>query len=161
MGVRAGIAAAVGASALMQAAAATPAAPRCAADQLRVISPQTQGTATQAVAFVSIRDRGVACRLRTTASLTVMQNGVRVQSIRGNPVRYKIVGTFDHGTWTLFDAWWSNWCGERRGFEAQVTVGSLATSASYRVLPACLDAVSPSRLMGVRYTTLYPPVAGP
>ena len=71
-------------------ARAASATPRCANSSLSVEAPGPEGTAQQMVAFVSIRNRGVACLLQATASLTVTRNAARVTSIRGNPASYRI-----------------------------------------------------------------------
>jgi hypothetical protein len=93
----------------------------------------------------------VACRLVATASLTVTRNRVRVTSIRGNPVTYRIDETVGHGTTMLFDAWWANWCATRSGaFRARGVLGRKSGWAGYRYLPVCLDASSRSSLRGVR-----------
>ena len=73
MGARATIAIAVAALAGVavlstQDAAATRVAPACREGQLRLVTPQTQGTASQQVVFVGLRNSGVACRLSATAS---------------------------------------------------------------------------------------------
>jgi hypothetical protein len=157
------VAATVAGAAVMctQGAAATRAAPACREGQLSLVTPQTQGTASQQVVFVGLRDSGVACRLTATASLTVAQDGLRVASILGNPVRYRIVGTFARGKVWVFDAWWSNWCGDRRSFRARAVMGTLTATGPPRQPPPCLGAASASRLKGVRQGTRYPPFAGP
>jgi hypothetical protein len=142
-------------------AAATRAAPACREGQLSLLTPQTQGSASQQVVFVGLRNSGAACRLTATASLTVAQDGLRVASILGNPVRYRIVGTFARGEVWLFDAWWSNWCGDRRAFRARAVMGPLTATGPPRQPPPCLGAASASRLKGVRQGTQYPPPAGP
>jgi hypothetical protein len=99
------------------------------------------------VAFLSILNRGVACRLIATASLTVVRHGARVVSIRGNPVSYRINQTIAHGATMLFDAWWSNWCGSRSdAFRVRGVIGALTASGPYNVLPECLGARASSRL---------------
>jgi hypothetical protein len=120
---------------------------RCSNRSLQVVLPRTEGTATQAVAFLSILNRGVACRLIATASLTVVRHGARVVSIRGNPVSYRINQTIAHGATMLFDAWWSNWCGSRSdAFRVRGVIGALTASGPYNVLPECLGARASSRL---------------
>jgi hypothetical protein len=144
----------VAVAAAAQSAGASKRVAQCSNDLLRVIAPQTQGTAAQAVAFLSILNRGVACQLTATASLTVVRDGARVLSIHGNPVSYRISQTIAHGTSPLFDAWWSNWCGSRSGLRVRGGVGALTASGPYHVLPVCLARSAPSRLTGVRYSTL-------
>jgi hypothetical protein len=140
-------------------AVATPAAPACAAATPLVIEPSTQGTATQAVAFVSVLNNGGACRVDAIASLTVMQAGRPVRSILGNPVRETIRTTIGHGITPLFDAWWANWCGNGRPFRALAAFGSGSASGPYHVLPECLAHTSASRLRAVPLQS--PPVAAP
>lgn len=124
---------------------------RCSNGSLRVIVEPTQGTAAQAVAFLSVANAGGACRLLATGSLTVMRNGSRVASIRGNPVSYRIEQTINRGTTMLFDAWWANWCATRTGdFAVRGVLGALSASGPYHVLPECIGAGKPSRLHGVR-----------
>lgn len=141
-------------SALALAATQAPAStgpPRCANASIDLVLPQTQGTATQAVAFLSVRNRAVACRLVTTASLSVTRDGARVGAVRGNPVTYRINETIGHGTTMLFDAWWANWCATRSGsFRARGVLGTKSGWAGYRYLPVCLSASHRSSLRGVR-----------
>jgi hypothetical protein len=136
-------------------------APACGERQLSLVTPQTQGTASQEVVFVGLRSSGAACRLTATALLTVEQDGSRVASFLGNPLRDRIVGTFARGRTWLFDAWWSNWCGDRRTFRARAAMGAHAATGPDRKPPPCLSAGSPSRLKGVRQGMSMPPVAGP
>jgi hypothetical protein len=163
MGARAAIAAVALAGAAVlctQDARATRVAPVCHEGQLSLVTPQTQGTASQQVVFVGLRNNGAACRLTSTASLSVEQDGLRVASILGNPVRYRIVGTFPRGKVWLFDAWWSNWCGDRRAFRARAVMGTLTATGPPRQPPPCLGAASASRLKGVRQGSQYP-LVGP
>jgi hypothetical protein len=143
-----------------QDARATTGAARCAERSLAVVLPTVQGTAAEAVAFMSIFNRGAPCQLAATASLTVVAHRARVAAIRGNPVRYRIDQTIGHGATPLFDAWWSNWCGDRGALRVRATMGALTGSSSLHILPVCLDASSPSRFRGVRYWPPIP-VAGP
>jgi hypothetical protein len=135
---------------------ATHAPPRCSPAQLSLISPQTQGTATQAVAFVSLFNEGSACSVNATVTLAVVQRGTLVSSIRGNPVSYRIAGPVRHGVTALFDVWWSDWCGDRRAFDTRAAMGSLTATAPYHVLPDCLGRNDRSRLTGVRETQPSP-----
>jgi hypothetical protein len=122
---------------------------RCSTSSLHLVLPRTQGTATQAVAFLSVSNRGGSCKLIATSSLTVMHNRARVAAIRGNPVSYTIKQTIAHGTTMLFDAWWANWCASRSGlFRVRGVLGTITATAPYNVLPACLGASAPSRLRG-------------
>ena len=134
--------------------------PSCVAGQLSLTVPQTQGTAQQEVAFVSIRNSGSACHVMALSTLTVVQAGKPVRSIRGNPAREKISGTIRHGMTTLFDAGWSNWCGNRRAFRARATFGPETASGPYPS-PVCLSSASVSRRQPVRYPLQSPPVAAP
>jgi hypothetical protein len=134
-----------------QAPAATAPRPRCADASIRLVLPQTQGTATQAVAFLSVRNRAAACRLVATASLSVTRDGARIGAVSGNPVTYRINETIGHGMTMLFDAWWANWCATRSGsFRARGVLGRKSGWAGYRYLPVCLSASHPSSLRGVR-----------
>ncbi len=124
---------------------------RCANASIGLVLPKTEGTATQAVAFLSVRNRAAACRLVATASLSVTRNGARVGAVRGNPVTYRIDETIGHGTTMLFDAWWANWCATRSGsFRARGVLGTKSGWAGYHYLPVCLSASRPSSLRGVR-----------
>jgi hypothetical protein len=135
----------------VQAPAAT-VTPACAWSSLSIVLPAAQGTATQSVAFLSVRNRAAPCRLVATASLTVTRDVLRVASIRGNPVTYRIDETIAHGTTMLFDAWWGNWCATRSGtFRVRGVLGTKSGWAGYHYLPVCLGASSPSSLRGVRY----------
>jgi hypothetical protein len=132
-------------------ATAATAPPACAWRSVSVVVPLTEGTATQSVAFLSVRNRAAPCRLVASASLTVTRNGATVTSIRGNPVSYRVDETIGHGTTLLFDAWWANWCTTRSGsFRAHGALGPKSGWAGYRYLPVCLGASSPSSLRGVR-----------
>jgi len=138
-------------------AVAAPAASTCSAATPLLIEPQTQGTAGQAVAFVSVVNYGSECRVDAVATLTVTEAGQRVRSIVGNSVREKVHGTIQHGVTALFDVWWSNWCGKEREFRAVATFGSGSASGPYHVLPECLTRTSASRLKPV----VQSPVAAP
>jgi hypothetical protein len=143
----------------VQALASSTAPPACAWRSVSLVLPASQGTATQSVAFLSVRNAAVRCRLVASASLTVTRNGTRVRSIRGNPVSYRVDETIGHGTTMLFDAWWGNWCATRRGsFRARGVLGTKSGWAGYRYLPVCLGDSSPSRLRGVRSAN---PAEGP
>jgi hypothetical protein len=147
----AGLAVSVALALLAVQALASTAPPPCAWRSVSIVLPAAQGTATQAVAFLSVRNGAAACRLVATASLTVTRNGTRVTSVRGNPVSYRVDETIGHGTALLFDAWWANWCATRRGsFRAHGVLGTKSGWAGYRYLPVCLGASSPSSLRGVR-----------
>ena len=132
-----------------QAAGAARTAPPCAPRQLSLEAPVTQGTAGEAVASITVVDRGVACRLATSTTLTIRRDGATVASIVGNPLRLRIDGTLYRGSTLLYNAWWSNWCGERNGLGARAAIGALRASARYRALPACDARRSPSRLEGI------------
>ena len=149
---------ALGAGAVAPAGAAH-AAPPCTLRQLHLAAPITQGTATQAVASVTIVNRGVACLLATSTTFTVRRDGARVAAIVSNPVRLRIDGTLYRGSTLLYNAWWSNWCGARRGLRALATVGALTSSARYRVLPVCDTRGAPSRLEGIPEPPT--PIVGP
>jgi hypothetical protein len=125
------------------------------------MAPQTQGTATQAVAFVAIRNSGAACSFSAPASLTVVEQGARVRSVDRNPIGAGLKGGVPHGIVTLLDVWWSNWCGTRAAFDARATFASQVRAGRYRVLPACISRGSPSRLHPVLYPLKPPPPAGP
>ena len=136
--------------------------PECSGGQLRLLAPQTQGTATQAVAFIAIGNSGAACGFTAPVSLTVLVRDRRVRSIDPNPISAVLKGGLPHGIVTLLDVWWSNWCGERAMFDARATFASQVRTAPYRVLPVCLGRGSPSRLHPVVYPLKpLPPVASP
>src|ERR1700738_1932967 len=63
---------------------------RCSQRSLSVVLPTVQATTAEAVAYMSILNRGPTCQLAATASLTVVTHGARVASIRANPVSYRI-----------------------------------------------------------------------
>jgi hypothetical protein len=125
------------------------------------MTPQTQGTATQAVAFVAVRNNGPACSFTAPASLTVVVDGARVRSIDRNPISAVLKGGFPHGIVTLLDVWWSNWCGTRAVIDARAMFASQVRAGPYRVLPACISRGSPSRLHPVLYPLKPPPTASP
>jgi hypothetical protein len=135
--------------------------PECSSGQLRLMTPQTQGTATLAVAFVAIRNSGPACSFTAPASLTVVVHGARVRSIDRNPISAVLKGGLPHGIVTLLDVWWSNWCGTRTVIDARVMFASQVRAGPYRVLPACISRGSPSRLRPVLYPLKPPPTASP
>ena len=128
---------------------------------MRLLAPQTQGTATQAVAFVAVRNSGAACSFTAPVSLTVVDRGRRVRSVDRNPISAVLKGGLPHGILTLLDVWWSNWCGTRATFDARATFASQVRTAPYRVLPVCISRGSPSRLHPVVYRLKPPPVASP
>lgn len=138
-------------------AVAAPATPTCSAATPLLIEPQTQGTAGQAVVFVSVVNYGSECRVDAVATLTVTEAGQRVRSIIGNPVRERVHGAIRHGVTALFDVWWSNWCGKERAVRALATFGSGSASGPYHVLPECLTHASASQLKPVAQF----PVAAP
>ena len=128
---------------------------------MHLMAPQTQGTATQAVAFVAIRNSGAACSFTASASLTVVDHAGRVRSIYRNPIGAVVTGGLPHGIVTLLDVWWSNWCGARVMFDARATFASQVRAGPYRVLPECISRGSPSRLHPVLSPLKPPPAASP
>jgi hypothetical protein len=130
----------------------------CSPGQVRLMTPQTQGTATQAVAFVAIRNSGSACSFTAPVSLTVVDDGARVRAIDPNPISAVLKGALPHGVVALLDVWWSNWCGTRGVFDARATFASQVRAGPYRVLPECISHVSSSRLRPVVYPLKPPPV---
>ena len=125
------------------------------------MTPQTQGTATQAVAFVAIRNSGAACSFTAPASLSVVDHGRRVRSLDPNLISAVLKGGLPYGIVALLDVWWSNWCGTSVMFDARATFASQVRAGPYRVLPVCISRGSPSRLHPVIYPLKPPPVAGP
>jgi hypothetical protein len=125
-------------------------AARCSEKSIRVLPPATQGTATQALATISVRNLGPACRIDETLTFSVLRRGARLTSIGGNPLRVRIVGTFAHGTTALINAWWANWCGVRDSLTAHAAIGTASASSRYAVLPVCLEHSAPSKLTFVR-----------
>lgn len=124
---------------------------RCATGTIDLVPERTEGTATQAVAFVAVLNTGAACALRTAASLTVLDDGKKLDAVRGNPVTYEANWKLRHGRTLLFSAWWGNWCGghQKSRFKARSAVGTSTVSVAYSVLPVCLSSHHPSRVTGV------------
>jgi hypothetical protein len=132
-----------------QSAPATGGLPRCSLNSLRLVMEKTEGAAEQAVAFLDLVNRGAACRLSGTATMTVARNGATIGTIRNNPVTYPMNRTVAKGTTMLLNVWWMNWCGQRNGaFRVQGTLGQLSASGRFNYLPVCIHASAPSRLTG-------------
>jgi len=160
MALRAAIVALALSGALATAAGAGQ-AKACAGGQLRLLAPVTQGTATEALASVSLQNRGAACRLAATITVAVLEHGARVTAIRDNPVSVRVSGALSHGTTLVLNAWWSNWCGNRRAFTARAALGSAVASRRFSVLPYCDTPGAPSRLQGVLEPLSPEPHVGP
>ena len=123
------------------------AVPACASRSVRPLLESPEGAAGQAVVFIAVRNSGVACHLRAVLSFAVLENG-HLATVRENPLSYRVHRDLGHGKTVLFDVWWSNWCGSRRGsrFTARVSLGHSRAVSRYPLLPVCLSRVSGSRL---------------
>ncbi len=125
---------------------AASAMPACSGAAPLLIEPQTEGTAGQAYAFVSVFNAGTACGVDGVGALTVVQAGHTVRSVLGNPGRVTVRGIIPHGVTIVFDGVWSNWCGNRHAFRVTATFGSGTATGPYHVLPDCIVNTKPSRL---------------
>jgi hypothetical protein len=130
-------------SAALRSALAT----KCSAKTLR-LSLQTQGTATQSVAFLKLIDKSRRlCLASGEAVFTVEQNG-RPARVRNNPLSVPVrIRLLAKQSKTIFnDVWWSNWCGSRRNIDLAVRFDGSIVHSPFSVLPGCLDRKDPSRL---------------
>jgi hypothetical protein len=104
---------------------------------------QTQGTATQAVSFLTIRNpQRLTCSITAPVVFEITQNGRRAH-VLGNPLRLRLHTTL-RGTrssfWPLDGVWWGNYCGSRKGLRMTARVGSRSVSTGFNFLPDCLTA---------------------
>jgi hypothetical protein len=125
--------------------------PRCRGSQL-ALSVSTQGENTTAWIGVTLQDRGGPCVMRRPAgrtTLLVTEAGRRAD-VAGNPLTLFASGRLERGGTRLLIADWSNWCGPRRSIRLRVTVGPIATTARFSMLPVCLERGQRSRISPVR-----------
>ena len=109
----------------------------------------TQGENTTERADLVVSTRAAACRLSGSASLTIMHDGRRVGSIRGNPLARRVDLVVSSEPASILGGDWDNWCGSRRSVTVAGKVGTLGAAAKARPLPVCLQARAPSRLVAV------------
>jgi len=113
------------------------------------LSLQTQGTATQAVFFLTIRNpQRLTCSITAPVVLEITENGHRAP-VSDNPIRATLHTTLRGARssfWPPSGVWWANWCGSRRGFRITVRAGSQSVSAPISILPDCFGSGSHSKL---------------
>lgn len=113
------------------------------------LSLQAQGTATQAVFFLTIRNpQRLTCSVNVPAVLEISENGQRAP-ISDNPLRARLHATLRGERsmlWPASGAWWANWCGSRKGFSLTVRVGSHSVSTRIGILPQCFGTGNHSKL---------------
>jgi len=110
---------------------------------------QTQGTATQAVVFLTLTNRsGSACTASGKAVFEVEQNGRRAR-VRNNPLSFSVSIRLLAGQRKLVprNVWWANWCGSSHNIGITVHFAGNTVHSPFSVLPACLSPNSPSRLI--------------
>lgn len=121
---------------------------RCAPNVLRPYL-STQGTATQSVTFLVLRNpERLTCSFSALVRFEVEQYGHRAP-IAGNPLQARLSAMLA-GTITGYaqpDVWWSNWCGSRHRLRMIGRVGRRTISARFRALPVCLAPHHRSTLM--------------
>jgi hypothetical protein len=110
---------------------------------LNALAPslQTQGTATQAVIFLILKDpRGLRCSISTPAVFEITENGHRAP-ISGNPLRVRLHATLRGRTgsyaWPRQGVWWGNWCGSGKGLRVTVRMQSRSIATRFNVPPYC------------------------
>jgi hypothetical protein len=106
------------------------------------LSLQTQGTATQAVTFLTIRNpQRLRCSITASVVFAITENG-KPARVLGNPLRLRLHTTL-RGTkssfWPLDGVWWANYCGPRKGLRMTARVGPQSISTHFNVLPGCLS----------------------
>jgi hypothetical protein len=113
------------------------------------LSLQPEGSATQAVFFLAIRNpQRLTCSITVPVVLEITENGHRAP-ITDNPVRAMLHATLRRvksTTWPASGAWWANWCGPRKGFDITARVGSHSVSTSIRTIPQCFGSGNHSQL---------------
>jgi hypothetical protein len=112
------------------------------------LSLQAQGTATQAVFFLAIRNpQHLTCSINVPAVLEITENGHRAP-ISDNPLRARLHATLRRQStlWPASGAWWANWCGSRQGFSLTARVGSHSVSTRIGILPQCFGTGNHSKL---------------
>jgi hypothetical protein len=113
------------------------------------LSLQPQGTATQAVFFLTIGNpQRLTCSITAPVVFEITQRGQRAD-VRGNPLRLSL-HTNLRGTrssyWPLNGVWWANWCGSRQDFSLTARVGSQSLSTRIGILPQCFGTGNHSQL---------------
>jgi hypothetical protein len=102
---------------------------------------QTQGTATQAVTFLTIRNpQRLTCSISASVVFEITANGQRAH-VAGNPLRLRLHMKLQGARsrfWPLNGVWWANYCGARKGLRMTARVGSRSTATRFDVLPDCL-----------------------
>jgi hypothetical protein len=123
-------------------------APTCPLSALP-LSLQTQGTATQAVFFLTVRNpQRLRCSINAPVVLEITENG-HPAPISDNPIRATLHATLRgarSSIWPPSGAWWANWCGSRKGFRLTARVESHSVSAPISILPQCFGSGNHSQL---------------
>lgn len=107
------------------------------------LSLQTQGSATQSVTFLTVRNPNhLTCSISTPVVFEITQNGHRVP-ISGNPVRVRLHAILRRTRSSYAPAppggiWWGNWCGSPKGLRMTARLGSRSLATRFNVLPVCL-----------------------
>jgi hypothetical protein len=105
------------------------------------LSLQTQGTATQAVTFLTIRNpQRLTCSITAPVVFEITANGQRAR-VLGNPLRLRLhmkLRGARSSFWPLNGVWWANYCGSRKGLRMTARVGSRSIATRFRILPDCL-----------------------
>jgi hypothetical protein len=105
------------------------------------LSLQTQGTATQAVTFLTIRNpQRLTCSITAPVIFEITTNGQRAH-VRGNPLRLRLHTNLRgarSNSWPLNGVWWANYCGSRKGIRMTARVGSRRIATRFNFLPDCL-----------------------
>jgi hypothetical protein len=105
------------------------------------LSLQTQGTATQAVTFLTIRNpERLTCSLTAPVVFEITANGQRAR-VLGNPLRLRLhikLQGARSSFWPLNGVWWANYCGSRKDLRMTARVGSHSIATRFSILPDCL-----------------------
>lgn len=113
------------------------------------LSLQTQGTATQAVIFLTLRNpHHLRCSITAPVVFEITENGHRAP-VSDNPLRARLhVALRGARTsyWPLSGVWWANWCGSGKGLRMTARVGSQSMSTRLNVLPDCFGTGNHSKL---------------
>ena len=113
------------------------------------LSLQTQGTATQAVFFLTIQNpQRLTCSINAPVILEITENG-HPAPISDNPIHATLHATLRgarSSIWPPSGAWWANWCGSRKGFRLTARVEAHAVSAPISILPQCFGSGNHSQL---------------
>ena len=114
-------------------------APGCAPSRLR-LRAGAQGTATQAVVFATLIDRGPPCSLSGSMHMTIEHDGKPATDVHGNPAVFVLAGRRAGRSVVVMPSfWWGNWCGGPRGFTGVVTYDGLVQQFRWPVLPDCIS----------------------